>query len=221
MSRADLSGAALRHPALVAAFATVNHDELLVAGDRQPHELDGLAMLDHVTGVGNGRCLDDVLGRRLTVWRRRGVAFGVLVVEVELVAADGARGQLGDAALVEVARTLSGGLRKGDVLSRLNGGEFAVVTGQTTELGLVAVAERLHARLAGAPVPAGPYGPADPAEQADPADPADGRLDVAVGGGLVEVGDDVAHLLHRVGRRLLDARHAHRSRVVLDERPAR
>ena len=111
-------------------------------------ELRLAASTDPLTGLLNRRAIEERAVHELARARRTGVPFAALVIDVdrfkEINDRDGHAA--GDAALVNLARTLSAELREVDSIARTGGDEFAVLLPDTGMAGARATAERLVAR---------------------------------------------------------------------------
>jgi diguanylate cyclase (GGDEF)-like protein len=110
--------------AVVGLYAARNRDLVALLRDHASH--------DYVTGVGNVRAFDDGLQRRLAA----GAPFSLVLVDVDgLRRVNDVHGHLaGDAALRTVASTLAELAAEGDVVARVGGDEFAVLTADGTAL---------------------------------------------------------------------------------------
>jgi len=107
-------------------------------------ELQELALLDPLTGVGNRRYAEVRLRAALDALQRYGWRFGVLFLDVDhFKAVNDTHGHdTGDSVLRMVARTLRGNLRSVDEVGRWGGEEFIAVITNTTEEHLLISAER-------------------------------------------------------------------------------
>ena len=110
--------------AVIGLYASRNRD--LVA------ELRDHAARDFVTGVANVRAFADHLERRLAA----GAPFSLVLVDVDgLRRVNDVHGHLaGDAALRTVATTLAGIAADGDLVARVGGDEFAILTAEAAAL---------------------------------------------------------------------------------------
>jgi diguanylate cyclase (GGDEF)-like protein len=95
-------------------------------------QLQAHATTDFVTGVGNVRAFDEALERRLAA----GEPFSLVLVDIDgLRRVNEVHGHLaGDAALRTVASALSGEAGRDDLVARVGGDEFAVLTAGAPEL---------------------------------------------------------------------------------------
>jgi diguanylate cyclase (GGDEF)-like protein/PAS domain S-box-containing protein len=96
---------------------------------RVAEELERLAHVDALTGVGNRRALVAFLDRLLPAAQRAGevLAVGYLDLDGFKAINDRHGHAVGDAVLVEVASRIVGSVRAGDLVARLGGDEFAFV----------------------------------------------------------------------------------------------
>jgi diguanylate cyclase (GGDEF)-like protein/PAS domain S-box-containing protein len=110
-------------------------------------ELEALAYLDALTGVGNRRYTEQTLQARLEELRRYGWSFAVLFIDIDnFKELNDAHGHdVGDAVLRMVARTLAGSLRSFDFLGRWGGEEFLAVVPMQLEAQLAPLAGRCRA----------------------------------------------------------------------------
>lgn len=125
-------------------------------------ELERLSRSDPLTGVLNRRSFDEALERQLEYARRHGRGGALLIVDLDRFKQinDEFGHPAGDRALCKVARLLGSNLRTtdivgrhyGGVVARLGGDEFAVLLPEADAAGAEAVAERLVAVLAAAPL---------------------------------------------------------------------
>lgn len=88
-----------------------------------------LAVTDPLTGLFNRRYALSRLDRIAAESARRGRGFAVLALDVDRFKSinDSHGHAAGDAALIEISRRMSGGLRQGDLLARIGGEEFLAV----------------------------------------------------------------------------------------------
>jgi diguanylate cyclase (GGDEF)-like protein len=111
---------------LVEQCKAVGHLTELALGNALSHQrIRDLATTDVLTGLANRRSFDTLMAKR----PGRG-PFTVIVIDVDgLKEVNDSQGHLaGDALLIEVAEALSSVMRRGDVLARIGGDEFAVLS---------------------------------------------------------------------------------------------
>jgi diguanylate cyclase (GGDEF)-like protein/PAS domain S-box-containing protein len=125
-------------------------------------ELERLSRQDSLTGLLNRRSFDEALESQLAYTRRYGSGGALLIVDLDRFKQinDEFGHPAGDRALCQVARVLGENLRSTDtvgrysegVVARLGGDEFALLLPEADAVGAEAVAERLVAALAAAPL---------------------------------------------------------------------
>jgi diguanylate cyclase (GGDEF)-like protein/PAS domain S-box-containing protein len=125
-------------------------------------ELERLSRQDSLTGLLNRRSFDQALERQLAYTRRYGSGGALLIVDLDRFKQinDEFGHPAGDRALRQVGRVLAENLRGTDtvsrysegVVARLGGDEFALLLPEADAAGAEAVAERLVAALAAAPL---------------------------------------------------------------------
>ncbi len=110
-------------------------------------ELQKLALLDPVTGVGNRRYAEINIQTKLDEMRRYGWRFGLLFVDIDLLKKinDTYGHQVGDNLLKIVATTLANNTRASDMVARWGGDEFLVILLNTAEAELYRIANKLRA----------------------------------------------------------------------------
>ena len=88
-----------------------------------------LAMRDPLTGLPNRAALNECLQQQLKLAQRNGTQLAVLFIDMDRLKLINDRHghDAGDAALLEVARRLSGSVRESDTVARLGGDEFVIV----------------------------------------------------------------------------------------------
>jgi diguanylate cyclase (GGDEF)-like protein len=193
-------GTALSYVVLALAFhATLM--TLVVA--RLLAELQRRSRYDGLTGTLNRHTTEEVLAAQWQRSRRSGEPFVVLMLDMDHFKAinDRLGHAVGDLALKHAAAQLAGLLRKVDRLGRFGGEEFlALLPGITLEEAQ-AVAERLRAQLAAAPL-----------EHAGAVVPLSVSIGLAAWDGA---GEDIARLLVRADRALYRAKALGRDRIEL------
>jgi diguanylate cyclase (GGDEF)-like protein/PAS domain S-box-containing protein len=125
-------------------------------------ELERLSRQDSLTGLLNRRSFDEALERQLVYTRRYGNGGALLIADLDRFKQinDAFGHAAGDQALCQVARVLAENLRSTDTVgryaegaaARLGGDEFALLLPEADAVGAEAVAERLVAALAAAPL---------------------------------------------------------------------
>jgi diguanylate cyclase (GGDEF)-like protein len=109
----------------------------LLALEREQHrsselvrELDRISREDPLTGLANRRAWDESLARECARSRRHGDDFAILLCDLDQLKEinDRLGHPVGDAVLRSLARLLGERVRRGDVVARIGGDEFAVLT---------------------------------------------------------------------------------------------
>jgi diguanylate cyclase (GGDEF)-like protein/PAS domain S-box-containing protein len=117
-------------------------------------EIHNLAYYDHLTGLSNRRMLLDRLKLALAVSARRNQHGAILFIDLDnFKTLNDTRGHdMGDLLLIEVAKRLSGCVRREDTVSRLGGDEFVVMLEDLSQDSVVAAkqAEQVGEKILGA-----------------------------------------------------------------------
>jgi diguanylate cyclase (GGDEF)-like protein/PAS domain S-box-containing protein len=160
------------------------------------------ALTDELTGLPNRRMFDAALSGRLENLGRYGWQFGLLIVDVDnfKTVNDEHGHAFGDAVLANVAATLHGGIRGGDLVARWGGEEFAVLVEASDAATLRETAERLRALVAESEV-----------RQAG----TDRTVFVSVGGALAGPNDTAESLFRRADAALYAAKNNGRNRTEI------
>jgi diguanylate cyclase (GGDEF)-like protein len=110
-------------------------------------ELERLAFLDPLTGLGNRRYTEITLTSRLEELQRYGWRFGVIFIDIDHFKDINDRHghDTGDEVLKMVARTLQHSVRSFDVVSRWGGEEYVIVVAHVEGDELTATANRCRA----------------------------------------------------------------------------
>ncbi|MBX7255310.1 MAG: diguanylate cyclase [Candidatus Hydrogenedentes bacterium] len=124
---------------------SANRDALL----QKNAELETASRTDPLTGLPNRRGANEVFAREFLRADRTQRTNAVLVVDIDHFKRinDTFGHDAGDAVLVNVAHTLSGGVRKIDLCARWGGEEFLVLLTETDLVAALEVAERLRSRV--------------------------------------------------------------------------
>jgi diguanylate cyclase (GGDEF)-like protein len=117
--------------------------------EQKTQTLEKFALTDVLTQLPNRRALDHLLERELHLRRRFPAALTVGLIDLDFFKDVNTRylHSGGDFALRELARVLTAGLRKIDMLGRMAGDEFLLIAPQTHRAGGLALAERLRAQV--------------------------------------------------------------------------
>jgi diguanylate cyclase (GGDEF)-like protein len=120
-------------------------------------ELEERADTDALTGLANGRRFAAALERVTALVERHRTSSAVVTFDLRGFARfNEAHGRLaGDAALVHVARLLSGLIRGTDLLARTGGDEFSLILDHLDHNSAIETAERIASCIGGSPVDLG------------------------------------------------------------------
>lgn len=200
-----VKAAPIRDPegVIVGAVEIFTDESSRIESIRRVEELEQIAFLDPLTGVGNRRFCEHVLDQRIAEFLRHDWPFGVLFLDVDnFKSVNDVHGHdVGDMVLETVSRTLTHGIRSADFVGRLGGDEFVVVAVRSDLEGLKIAAERLRMAVAASEAQ-GPLGAVS--------------VTVSVGATMARSGDDVATLLKRADDLMYRSKELGRNRVTLD-----
>ncbi len=116
---------------------------------RLQESVRNLSLTDELTGLCNRRGLLTMAEQYLKVARRNNVSGILVFADLDgLKRINDTYGHLeGDRALVDTARILKGTCRESDILARVGGDEFVILTADYSGSGAVSLAERFKAAL--------------------------------------------------------------------------
>ena len=119
--------------------------------------LEQAALTDGLTGMQNRRYFDDALREYLHEFRRVGKPIGLMILDLDHFKQvnDTYGHDVGDVALKAVAKCLKDMTRYHDVVARLGGEEFAIVTPNMDADLLARFAERIRKAIATTPILSG------------------------------------------------------------------
>jgi diguanylate cyclase (GGDEF)-like protein/PAS domain S-box-containing protein len=131
---------------IVGAVETFRDDTARAEAVERAKQLEEMAFLDSLTGVGNRRFAEFALAERIGEWERYGWPFALLFIDLDHFKQvnDEYGHAAGDQVLRMVARTLQGVARAHDFVGRWGGEEFVMIVTGVYEEGLAAVAERVR-----------------------------------------------------------------------------
>jgi diguanylate cyclase (GGDEF)-like protein/PAS domain S-box-containing protein len=185
------------------AMGIFRNNAALLHAREEIKELQGLAMFDSLTGLGNRRFGQLALRAKLAEARRFGRHFGVLFADVDRFKQinDDHGHDTGDEALRTIGLALKSGLREVDALVRWGGEEFLGLISNCDPDGLVVIGERLRRLVE---------------QSAVTSDLCKIRLTLSVGATLANSDDDETSLIRRADRLLYEAKRLGRNRLVCD-----
>jgi len=136
------------------AVEIFNENARELAALERVKELEGLSLLDELTGLGNRVHAEMHLQARLDQLARYRWPFGLLFFDIDFFKRinDNYGHDAGDRVLRVVARTAQAGVRSFDVMSRWGGEEFTAIVENTDGQVLVAVAEKLRRLVENTPL---------------------------------------------------------------------
>ncbi len=188
---------------IIGAVETFSENSAKTTALEQLVELQDLALLDPLAGVGNRRFAEVRLRASLDSLQRYGWRFGVLFLDVDHFKEinDTYGHDIGDKVLRMVARTLGGNLRSADSLGRWGGEEFLAVITNTTEESLRTTAERGRKLVAASSLES---------------EPDSIQVTVSIGATMARPEDTVESLVKRADRLVYRAKARGRNRVEFD-----
>jgi diguanylate cyclase (GGDEF)-like protein/PAS domain S-box-containing protein len=135
---------------IVGAVEIFTDETARLAEVRKTREMERLAFLDQLTQMPNRRYLEMSVKTALTEFQVHHDPFGVLVIDLDLFKSinDKSGHAIGDQALQEAAKTLTGALRTSDIVGRWGGDEFLAVVRHVDSDILKRLAERCCALVA-------------------------------------------------------------------------
>ena len=120
--------------------------------------LEAASENDPLTGLANGARFERELERATSQAERHGTPAALVYIDLRgLKTINAKHGRFaGDAALIHIAKTLSGLIRAGDLLARIGGDLFALILDHLDHDSAIDTAERLARCIAADPVDLGP-----------------------------------------------------------------
>ena len=109
-------------------------------------QMDDLNRHDALTQLLNRRAFTSELNRCWQLWQRRSAEFAVMCIDIDHFKSVNDRfgHQVGDVALIDVARTMLSQVRPTDVLARTGGEEFVLLVSNQPDASLLQLAQRLR-----------------------------------------------------------------------------
>lgn len=117
--------------------------------DMHTKDLKIQANTDALTGLHNRRYFEQALEHYLREFNRSGALLGMLILDLDHFKSvnDNYGHDVGDLVLQEVALRLRSSTREHDIVARLGGEEFAILTPYTTREQLLGIAERFRTMI--------------------------------------------------------------------------
>jgi diguanylate cyclase (GGDEF)-like protein len=187
---------------VIGAVEVFNDNSRQKAVRERAKELALWAFLDPASQVGNRRFMEQQLSVHLGHYAKGGAPFGIILADLDdLKHINDTYGHVaGDAALVTVARTLSGCLRASDSIGRWGGDEFLAILPAVTAQALADACEKCRALVAQSTIAV---------------DGSAVSLTISVGAAMVVPGDSTESLFKRADQHLLASKGSGRNRVTL------
>ncbi|SPQ00384.1 Sensor diguanylate cyclase, PAS domain-containing [Candidatus Sulfobium mesophilum] len=170
---------------------------------QQVKELQKLALLDPLTGLGNRRYAELTMHAKLEERRRYDSRFGVLFLDIDFFKKinDTYGHETGDRVLQMVAKTLQNGIRSSDTVGRWGGEEFIAFIAHADDWALSSLANKLRRLVEKSNF----Y-----AEQQLI------NVTVSIGATVSKMGDTVEELVRRADQLMYKAKLSGRNRLVID-----
>ncbi len=149
-SRLNQSNAALQSKIELAdAKLMENNKQLISQSDelrKMNEELRRLSVTDSLTGLYNRRYFEDLMEKETAIAIRHGEIYSVLLADIDHFKRinDTYGHPEGDIVLKEVAKILSENLRQTDILCRIGGEEFIILTKRTGKTDAMSLSEKLR-----------------------------------------------------------------------------
>ncbi|MBZ9685790.1 diguanylate cyclase [Clostridium estertheticum] len=112
-------------------------------------KLEGLANEDGLTGLYNHRFFYDALGEIMKISEKENSLVSMMLLDIDYfkIYNDLNGHQMGDEVLRTIGFILKNSFRKGDVVSRYGGEEFAIILPNTSEAEAIKLAEELRSKI--------------------------------------------------------------------------
>jgi diguanylate cyclase (GGDEF)-like protein/PAS domain S-box-containing protein len=188
---------------VLGGIESFNDNSSLVSIKERATELEQMALIDPLTGVGNRRYANMSLSNKLSEYKRYGWNFGVLFIDIDYFKQvnDTYGHPAGDEVLKMVAQTLLSNMRSFDFVFRWGGEEFIVIVANVDSLKLRHSAERLRVMVQNA---------------AHNTDQGRIRVTVSIGGTMAMGQDNEMSLLSRIDDFMYQCKLKGRNQCVVD-----
>jgi diguanylate cyclase (GGDEF)-like protein/PAS domain S-box-containing protein len=187
--------------AIVGAVEVFSDNALHMQMSERVAQLERLALLDSLTGLGNRRYLESIIHSRLEELRRNDWHFGILFADIDDFKAinDKHGHDIGDQVIKMVGRTLDGTSRYFDVIGRWGGEEFIAVIANAEEQKLHEIGGRMRAMVEHSMLNAPGYL----------------FVTVSIGGTQATREDTIESLLRRADEKLYQAKKSGKNRICI------
>ena len=189
---------------IIGAVETFTDTSAHVANIEKINQLEEMALVDPLTRLGNRRCTEETITRRLEELRRYGWPFALLFMDIDSfkMINDAFGHETGDEALRMTAVTIRKSLRPFDYAGRWGGDEFVVLLVNVSGRGLRAAAERIRLLVARSNV----------RRFENPL-----WVTVSIGAAQARPGDTAAALLKRADELMYESKERGKNRDTMDE----
>jgi diguanylate cyclase (GGDEF)-like protein/PAS domain S-box-containing protein len=180
-----------------------NDNSSVVAVKERAADLEKMALIDDLTGVGNRRYADMSLQNKLAELKRYGWTFGVLFADIDYFkdVNDTHGHEAGDEILKMVAQTILSNMRSFDFIFRWGGEEFLLIITNVDSEKLYHFAERLRMLVQNAALR---YG----SEHL--------KVTVSIGGTVARPDDTEKSTMRRIDQLMYSCKHAGRNKCCVD-----
>jgi diguanylate cyclase (GGDEF)-like protein/PAS domain S-box-containing protein len=187
--------------AIVGAVEVFSDNSLHMQMSERLAQLERLALLDSLTGLGNRRYLESIIHSRLEELRRNDWHFGILFADIDNFKSINDRHghDVGDQVIKMVGRTLDGTSRYFDIIGRWGGEEFIAVIANAEEKELDEIGGRMRAMVEHSMLNVPEYL----------------FVTVSIGGALATREDTIESLLRRADEKLYQAKKSGKNRVCI------
>jgi len=195
-----------REGRIVGAVEVFSDNSSKVAAIKKMEELQALALLDPLTGLGNRRYCDMALLDRITELERYGWPFGLLFMDLDNFKTinDTFGHETGDEVLRVVSKTLLTSTRSNDFIGRWGGEEFLVLLSNLTRERLLELANRFRGLVSRSSFQRGGITI---------------QVTVSIGATLAQPGESPQALMKRADDLMYRSKSLGRNRVTMDRAP--
>jgi diguanylate cyclase (GGDEF)-like protein/PAS domain S-box-containing protein len=136
--------------ARVAIIRGTAEKDLVEALEAANKELSRLSITDSLTDLYNRRYFEESIVREVERSYRTGLPLSLLMIDIDNFKSINDRygHQMGDAALIRLAKVMTEGRRLNDIVVRYGGEEFAILLPNTSRAAAAKVAERMRIKIA-------------------------------------------------------------------------
>jgi diguanylate cyclase (GGDEF)-like protein len=120
-------------------------------------EVEYLSLTDPLTDIANRRKMQLCLNEEIKRMERTGLPFSIILMDLDFFKKinDTYGHEVGDKVLKEFSKTISAHIRALDIFGRMGGEEFLLICPNTSEAGVLNLAEKLRKEVEKIPLPDG------------------------------------------------------------------